>query len=134
MKRIMYLAVGVALIIACLFSNLGCASVHKDVIAAEMNKPPERAIPQLHLGWNSMGETGHHWTYLCKNRNDIFVELARCEYQYIKIKGVEMWRGTYFGKMTSFQMKKDPFTKGRLDGLYRCVEWVRHHRIGDWYI
>jgi hypothetical protein len=62
------------------------------------------------------------------------VPLAQCRYQYVKVGGVEMWKGSYFAGYTELEPFGHYLVMRDLENLSGCVEWVEHQVLGDYFI
>lgn len=83
--------------------------------------------------WVALDQDGYVWEYRALAKYDDTQVVARCEYQYIKINGVEQWRGIYYNSGTDFDNKFFP-QKAYLENLASCVKWVNHFMYGDFYL
>lgn len=90
----------------------------------------------LTLTWVQMDSYGYVWELHDKRARYTQV-VARCSYSFMRISGIERWRGIYFNKSMDFSGNglDDRFVDNSdLDGLCGCVEWVYHFLFGDLYI
>jgi hypothetical protein len=87
--------------------------------------------------WVPVDKNGNTWE-LVTNGHRIGTDLiiAKCEYTYMKVRGIRLWRGVYYMGVTDFfggGFDKD-FKRGDdLEELHGCVEWVNKQLLGDYY-
>jgi len=136
MKRFLWFCLGLVIMTA-LLVNTGCVTVQKerfllmDMLEEELENEGQREAERK-VGWTVIDEDGYHWEYRVLARWDNIQVLAVCEYTYMKVSGVEKWRGTYYGTPTDFYWKDPPVS--RVDNLSGCFDWVNHHMNGDHFI
>ena len=80
------------------------------------------------MGWSSMNDDGYFWIY--RTEQGI---IATCTYTYMKIMGVEKWKGK-MAKMPTDFMLDQVIQDDDLDNLSGCVEWVNFYLIGGYYL
>ena len=135
MKRFMWFCLGLVIATALLI-NMGCVTMQKQsdplgiMEGLEQELEAQEANEWIKNGWIPIDEPGYTWEYWARTRYDNIEVVARCEYTYMKVSGVEKWRGTYYGTPTDFYWNDPPVA--RLDNLSGCVEWVNHHKNGDY--
>jgi hypothetical protein len=83
-------------------------------------------------GWSPLSESGNHWILRDYIGGHLTI-LARCDYTYMSVRGVEKWKGTYFGMRESLGWH-EPVFNGDLEELAGCVEWVKMFYYGDYSI
>jgi hypothetical protein len=126
--------------IIAMFFLLSCASTGpRDPLGifAILDQELEKdAAPVNKKGWVVQDEDGYLWEFWAPQGRATIV-LARCEYSYMKITGVEKWIGRYYNQTTSLWgdgMRNRPHWDPNLQGLSGCVSWVEHFMYGDYYI
>jgi hypothetical protein len=83
-------------------------------------------------GWIARSDDGNHWDFYVKKEKGR-ARLASCDYQYMKVYGVEMWKGKYYG-MTDSMNFHGPVFATELPNLVGCVKWCDKFTYGDYYI
>jgi hypothetical protein len=84
-------------------------------------------------GWTSIHDNGNLWNlYVIANGH--LVVLAQCRYQYVKVMGVEMWRGVYFAGRDDMNPFDHFLVRRSLENLSGCVEWVDNQVLGGFYV
>jgi hypothetical protein len=137
MKRFMWFCLGLALATALLI-NTGCATLQNqrdplNILQGVENELKVQAPQdQRKVGWFVQDDDGYLWEYRARARYDNIQVLATCEYTYMRVSGVEKWRGTYYGTPTDMYWNDPPVA--RLDNLVGCFNWVNHHMNGDQFI
>ena len=131
----MWFCFGLAIATALLI-NTGCATVHKDPLGImeqlEQELETEEVNEWRKNGWVPIDKSGYYWEYWARTRYNNVEIVAKCVYTYIKVSGVEKWKGTYYGTPTDLYWSDPPMS--RLDGLHSCISWVNHHMNGDYFI
>lgn len=135
MRRLLFFILGFVLAFAMLI-NMGCATVQKTPlgIMKELKNELKIQAPQdsRKVGWVAIDKDGYRWEYHAKAKYNNTQVLATCTYTYMRISGVERWKGTYHGTSTDFYWKDPPVA--RLDNLVGCFNWVNHHMNGNHFI
>lgn len=90
-----------------------------------------KELPPPEEGWVVIDQDGYIWEYWTM-RGDVLVTLGRCEYTYMRVSGVEIWRGTYHWSERDLYMGSP--IQAETEGLHECTEWIMHHAIGDYYV
>jgi hypothetical protein len=85
-------------------------------------------VPPGGFGWTPLTEDGYHWIF----RTEQGIQ-ATCQYQYMRVQDVEMWKGTMH-KMTTDFMSDQSVQESGLSNLSGCVDWVNHHLYGGYYL
>jgi hypothetical protein len=136
MRRLIFFVLGFVLTFALLI-NMGCVTVQSSIIDGMMNEleTPNQSyqVPEgIHRGWSPTGNSGNHWILRDFIGGELTV-LAKCDYTYMSIRGVEKWKGTYFGMMDSRRWH-EPVYDDKLERLSGCVDWVKMFYYGDYMI
>jgi hypothetical protein len=84
-------------------------------------------------GWTPLHDNGKTWN-LYVVEDDHLVALAQCRYQYVKVMGTEMWKGSYFTGRSEFKPYDRYLIKRDLENLSGCVEWAEHQVLGGYFI
>jgi len=117
---------------------MSCATVGgKGNFIDEMMKAPTETQAEWRMikekGWVPLHDNGNTWNLYALRGNHLVV-LAQCRYQYMKIRGIEMWLGSYFYGKDDLTPFSHYLRQGRLESLSGCVDWVNHQVLGDLYI
>ena len=117
---------------------MSCATVGgRGSLIDDMMKAPTETQAEWRMikekGWVPLHDNGNTWN-LYAVRDGHMVAIAQCRYQYIKYRGVEMWRGSYFYGNNELDAFSHYLREGSLKNLSGCVDWVNHQVIGDLYI
>jgi len=136
MKRYIFFVLGFVLATALLI-NMGCATVGNDILEGMMNEleGPNQSyqVPEdVQAGWQPTSDSGNHWVLRGFLGGKLTI-LATCDYTYMKIMGVEKWKGRYFG-MTDDMNFHGPVWNNDLENLVGCVDWVKNFYYGDYSI
>jgi hypothetical protein len=140
MRRLIFFVLGFVLTFAMLI-NMGCVTVQSSILDGmldELGETYQQAegtyqVPEdVQAGWQPTSDFGNHWVLRGYIGGHLTI-LAKCDYTYMKIRGVEKWRGTYFGMKESFKWHGPVFDKN-LDNLVGCVDWVKMFYYGDYMI
>lgn len=137
MKRIIYMIISMFLISA-LVLGLGCTAeqiIERSILMDFLNDIPtvdETFVPKSGTGWIAKSSDGNHW--------DLYVpydgnrkRIASCDYQYMKVRGIEMWEGRYYGMNETWNFHEE-ILEDNLNNLSGCVEWVNKFYYGGWCI
>ena len=81
------------------------------------------------MGWSSINDDGYFWVY----RTEQGIQ-ATCTYTYMKVSGVEQWKGKINKKQTSFYGGTGTVAKWDLENLVGCVEWVEDYLMGGYWL
>lgn len=90
---------------------------------------PFEFVPPGGFGWIPLFDDGNFWMY----RTESGIQ-AECNYQYMKIMGVEQWRGRMLNMYTDFMAGSDRFEESGLSNLSGCVAWVENNLMGGYYL
>jgi hypothetical protein len=141
MRRLIFFVLGFVLALALLL-NMGCATardISPDILDGLMNElelegPKESyQVPEgVRRGWSPLSESGNHWILRDYIGGKLYI-LARCDYTYRTVSGVEKWKGTYFGMADELNFG-GPVYDNRLENLVGCVDWVKNFYYGDYCI
>ena len=129
----------VTLIVAFFFLIAGCATPRQDLlgIMGELDKELENKGKQWdepyyadpdELGWVSINDDGNFWVF--RTEQGI---IATCTYTYMKVSGIELWKGKMNNMRTDFGFD-GAWVATDLDNLAGCVEWVSRQLMGGYYI
>ena len=137
-RALYWFLIGIALS-SLLVLSAGCASTQQSGLEHYLNleeptkpapQPEENWKPNLNgMGWSAMLPSGNLWVY----RTERGIQ-ASCNYQYMKISGVEQWRGKMLKMKTSFMQETEIVQQSGLQNLSGCVEWVENHLKGGYWI
>jgi hypothetical protein len=83
-------------------------------------------------GWIATDGSGNHWLLYVPTQ-DGRKRIAECNYQYMKIKGVEQWSAVFYPIQESFNFH-GPVWENHLENLSGCVEWVNKFQYGGYYL
>jgi hypothetical protein len=116
---------------------LGCSTVGAggNFIDELMKAPTETSEWRFirEKGWTPIFDNGNVWNlYIVANGH--LVPLAQCRYQYVKIMGTEMWKGSYFAGRDDTDPYGEYLIQYDLENLSGCVEWAEHQVLGDYFI
>jgi len=137
MRRLIFFVTGFVIAFALLI-NMGCATVAGSNILDGMlgelegNQQTYQVPEDIQRGWMPTSDSGDHWVlrdYIGGKLNLI----ATCDYTYMKIRGIEIWKGKYFG-MTDDLNFHGPVFDDNLENLAGCVDWVKNFYYGDYSI
>ena len=139
MRRYIFFVLGFVLATAMLI-NMGCATASgtgMGILEGMMNEleGPSQTyqVPEgIHRGWSPTSESGNHWVLRDYIGGKLHI-LARCDYTYMKVMGVEKWKGKYYGMTDDLNFDK-PVSNYELDELSGCVDWVKMFYYGDYTI
>jgi hypothetical protein len=139
MRRLIFFVLGFVLSLALLL-NMGCATTGGispgilDGLMNELEEPKESyQVPEeIQRGWQPISESGNHWILRDYIGGKLYI-LARCDYTYRSVMGVEKWKGTYFGMADELNFG-GPVYDDRLENLAGCVDWVKNFYYGDYSI
>jgi hypothetical protein len=141
MRRLIFFVLGFVLALALLI-NMGCATtggISPDILDGLMSEleleGPKKSyqVPEdVQAGWQPTGISGNHWILRGFIGGKLTV-LARCDYSYMRVMGVEKWKGIYYG-MTDDISFGDPVSHPDLRNLSGCVDWVKMFYYGDYSI
>ncbi len=136
MRRLIFFVMGFVIALA-LLVNMGCATAQSSIFEGMMNEleGPGQSyqVPEdVQAGWQPTSESGNHWVLRGFIGGKLNI-LARCDYTYIKIRGVERWKGRYYGMKDELNFD-DPVSNHDLKELSGCVEWVKMFYYGDYSI
>lgn len=137
MRRLLFFAIGFVLATVLVFS-CGCAVNDPLGIFNELEQElngeqyDEDWEAEREVGWQAIDQSGNHWVLYVPN-DDGVLRIASCDYSYMKIRGVEKWKGQYYGMVDSMN-HHGPVFDNDLENLVGCVTWVERFLYGDFYI
>lgn len=143
MKRLLYFLVGFFMAMIVVF-QCSCSITREDALVNSFIEQfenelglyeEEYTIPEdKPLGWVPRTESGNHWSYwVLRGRERVL--LASCDYSYMKVRGIELWNGTYYNITDDFAYYNgQPLIESGLENLCGCVSWVNKFLNGDYYI
>ena len=137
MRRLIFFVLGFVLAFALLI-NMGCAAnVGSSILEGVMEglegpRFEENWKPKIEEGWQPVTQDGNHWSLYAPIGGNLNL-IATCDYSYMKVSGVEKWRGRYFGMTSDLHFHGYVFDS-ELQNLSGCVEWVKMFYYGDYSI
>jgi hypothetical protein len=132
MKR--FLALLLFLLISCATPNASTDIMSN--LEEELSKPEQNItqITECYRGWCPLKEDGYDWVFRVDGGSETDSQiLGECYYTYMRVNGVELWNGTYYGYNTDF-FGGGNVPEKRADSLSGCVAWLENFIYGDWFI